>query len=336
MAQGDISASGGAGASLLGTGAALGGRWVSSAALDTRHGLPAGTVLRETGVQTRPTRAPGEDQITLGAAAARAALRDAGRQASDLDAILHAAAVPYQAIPGTAPLIQRALDLPDGALAAFDLNATCLSFLAALQHAAAMIELGRWHTVLIVSAEVATRGLDWRDPGTAGLFGDGAGAVVLGPGPKAVGEVQLRTYPSGYEASSLVAGGTRLDHETDPTAFEAHRRFTMNGRALFKLTRKAFLPFVETVLDTQGWSLADVDCVVPHQASPGALAQMAQALGVQDRVVDMAANHGNLIAASLPVALDHARKTGAAPPGARVLLLGTAAGVSFGAACVTL
>ena len=301
-----------------------------------------GTVERLTGVRWRHHR-DGRDQVALAAAAAGEAFTSSGIDPSAIDAIVHASAVPYQSIPATAPLVQRALGLPDGAVAAFDVNATCLGFLAALQLATASIECGRWRCVLIVCSELASRGLDWSDPATAGLFGDGAGAAIVaadGDGRShggAILEIALATYPSGYEASSLVAGGTRLDHDADPDAFERHRRFRMDGRELFALTRRHLPAFVAGVLERTGWTMDEVDCVVPHQASPHALRHMARALGVpDDRMVDIAATHGNQIAASLPIALDHARRAGMAGPGARVLLVGTAAGVTLGAATMVM
>ena len=324
---------------ILGTGAAQGDRAVASIELDRRHGLPEGTTERACGVRTR-RYCDASDQISLAGRAARAALEDAEVGLGELDAILHAAAVPWQAIPSTAPLVQRALGIPDGAVAAFDVNASCLGFIAALHHARAAIAGGIWRRVLIVSSERASRGLDWRVPGTAGLFGDGAGAAVVGAASHAangpvVMSVRLETHPSAYDASALVAGGTRLDHDAEPDAFELGRRFAMDGPALFALTRRHFARFVAETLEPMGWTLADVDCVVPHQASPLALRHMARALGLSGgRLVDISADHGNQIAASLPIALDTARRRGMAGPGAKVLMLGTAAGVSFGAAAI--
>ena len=325
-------------ASIAGTGSCNGDLVVSSADLDRLHGLPSGAVERLTGVRARP-RCEALDQIDMASAAARAALDDAGLETGALDAVLHAAAVPWQAIPGTAPRLQHALGIRDGAVVAFDVNATCLSFLAALHVATAAIEAGRWRNVLIASAERASRGLDWNVPATAGLFGDGAGAAVVSAVPHegggAVLDVSLETHPSAYDASTLVAGGTRLDHDADPDAFERHRRFRMDGHVLFGVTRRHFGAFVARALERVGWSLSDVDCVVPHQASPMALAHMARALGVPPgRLTDITADHGNQIAASLPIALDRTRRDGRAEPGARVLMLGTAAGVTFGAAAL--
>lgn len=317
-------------ASILGTGAARDLAVATSLSLDLAHGLPAGQVERLTGVTCRP-RAGLRDQVALATEAARMALTDARTEAGALDSILHAAAVPYQTIPATAPLVQQALGLPDGAVAAFDIGATCLGFLAALQHAAAMVETGRWRRVLVVASERISDNLDWREPATAGLFGDGAGAAVVGPGPQGLrlGQIMLQTHPSGYDAARLRAGGTRLGAGAAPDEM----RFVMDGQALFGLTRRRFEAFVRGNLQAAGLSLDAIDLVVPHQASPVALRLMARALGVaEDRLVDLTATHGNQVAASLPVTLDHARRTGRIAPGARVLMLGTAAGVTFGTA----
>lgn len=317
-------------ASILGTGAALDLPIATSLALDLEHGLTAGEIERITGVGKRP-RAGQRNQIAMATEAALAALADAGTEAGALDAILHTAAVPYQTIPATAPLLQQALGLPDGATAAYDIGATCLGFLAALQHAAAMIETGRWEQVLVVASERISDNLDWRIPSAAGLFGDGAGAAVIGKGSKGlrIGPVALETHPSGYELARLRAGGTRLGVGALPDEM----RFAMDGPALFGLTRRRFEAFVQNNLETAGLSFRDIDLVVPHQASPVALRLLARALGVgEDKLVDLSATHGNQAAASLPVTLDHARRTGRIVPGARVLMLGTAAGVTFGTA----
>ncbi len=321
---------------LVGTGTALGQQIVQSFSLDQMLKLQTGTIERLTGVVSRPT-AGTESQIEMATRAAQNALADAALPATSLDAILHAAAVPYQSIPATAPLIQRALGVLDGAVPAYDVNATCLSALAALQTATAMIETGRWQNALIVSSEIASRGLDWTVPATAGLFGDGAGAMVVsaGKGP-GIGPIHLATFPDAYDASALVAGGTRLDHNSTPNAFEAHRLFEMDAAALWKVTRRELQSVVDNVLQSAEWQLSDVDWIVPHQASPRALTRMAKILGVADRIIDISITYGNQIAASLPIALDVGRRDGRIKPGDRVLMLGTAAGVTFGAATLTL
>jgi 3-oxoacyl-[acyl-carrier-protein] synthase III len=317
-------------ASILGTGTARDLPVATSRDLDRQHNLPLGEIERLTGVAQR-LRAGGRNQLALATEAALAALADAGTQADRLDAILHTAAVPYQTIPATAPLIQQALGLPDGAVAAYDVGATCLGFLAALQHAAAMIESGRWSRVLVVASERISDNLDWRVPATAGLFGDGAGAAVVGAGTSGlrVGRVVLETHPSGYDAARLTAGGTRLGARAGLDDMQ----FQMDGPALFTLTRRRFEAFVHQNLQVAGLGLGDIDLVVPHQASPVALRLMARALRLgEDRLIDLSVTHGNQVSASLPVTLDHARRTGRTLPGSRILMLGTAAGVTFGMA----
>lgn len=203
---------------ILGTGTAGDLNVVSSVDLDLAHGLTPGHVERVTGVVQRP-RAGRRDQVELAVAAGLAALANAGTEAAAIDAILHAATVPYQTIPATAPLVQRALGLPDGAVAAYDIGATCLGFLAALQHAAAMVETGRWGRVLVIASERISDNLDWRVPATAGLFADGAGAAVVGQGTGGlrVGPIVLETYPSGYEAASCARAARGWEQAPCPT-----------------------------------------------------------------------------------------------------------------------
>ena len=143
-----------------------------------------------------------------------------------------------------------------------------------------------------------------------------------------VGTVLIETHPSGYDAAQLRAGGTRLGAAAMPD--DLH--FTMDGPSLFAMTRRRFAPFVARALAAAGLAMDDVDLIVPHQASPVALRLMASALRVPgERLADLSTEHGNLVSASLPVTLDHARRAGRIGVGGRVLMLGTAAGVTFGA-----
>lgn len=316
-----------------GTGVALPETVRPSSEIDRQLGLPDGWLFRRTGVFSRRV-ADDEDQVDLAVRAAAAALEDAGRGASELDLVLFAAAVPYQTIPATAPLIQRRLGVAEGAAAAFDINSTCLSFLSAVDVLASLLGSGRYRRGLVVSAEIASRALPWETaPATAGLFGDGAAAAVLsaGSGDAGVVAAAMETYPSGYEACRLGAGGTRYDFARDPQGFARNAMFEMEGEALFRLTLRAFPGFLDRLLGQAGWRRADVELVVPHQASPGALAHLARKSGFGRAVViDIMREHGNQIAASLPTALHAARQAGRMPPGTRVLMLGTSAGVSLG------
>ena len=319
---------------IVGTGRAVPAQCVTSRSLEERHGLGQGTLEAATGVVERYV-CEGESQIDLACEAARLALEDAGLEAGAIDLIIGGCGVPYQPLPATAPLVMRRLGLPDGSAAAFDVNSTCLGFLTAFETAGRMIEAGQCQTALVFSSEVASRALPWRDaPEVAALFGDGAGAAVLRraePGEGRVAASLMRTYPSAWEACGIGSGGTRFDFRKEPEAFTRHSLFHMDGKELFRLTSRHFNGFVCDVLERAGWQRHDVDLVVPHQASPLALAHMARQTGfAPEKLVDIAGRFGNQIAASIPFALDIARREGRVSPGMKLLFLGTSAGVSFG------
>ena len=320
------------GLTILGTGRALPARAVHSAEIDARLGFTTGHIQGATGVATRYVCTT-ESQIDLAAEAARKAIADAGLLARDITVILSAAAVPYQPIPAMAPAIQRALGIADGSCFSTDINCTCLGFAAALHIADGLLRAGNPANILIVSAEIASRGLPWKtQPAVAGLFGDGAGAAVVtltaGAGIRAA---HFATYASGYEACAIGAGGTRIDFEQEPEAFAAHSKFAMDGKELFRITARHFGGFVDALLAQADTRRKDIACVIAHQASPGALAHMIHLCGFSaDQVVNIAAEYGNQIAASIPFVLDHARQAGRVRRGDRILILGTSAGVSFG------
>jgi 3-oxoacyl-[acyl-carrier-protein] synthase III len=316
-----------------GTGAAVPTRIRLSSELDAEIGKPSGWLYRRTGVFSRHV-CESEDQVDLAVAASRQALAQAGIAPTEVDVILFAAAVPYQSIPATAPLVQQRLGIADGACAAFDINSTCLSFLTAVDVLASLLTTGRYRRGLIVASEIASRALPWAEaPETAALFGDGAAAAVLsaGDGRSRLVAAAMETHPSAFDACQIGSGGTRYDYHTAPGEFSRHARFEMEGDVLFKTTMKHFPGFLDRLLAEAGWDRADVDVVVPHQASPGALAHLARRSGFRpDVVVDIARDVGNQVAASLPTALHAARVAGRLGKGARALLLGTSAGISFG------
>lgn len=319
---------------IAGTGHALPRRAVASTELDRRLGFEDGHLQRLSGVENRHV-CESEDQIDLAVAAAEEAIALARVPVSDIDLVLGACGIPYQPLPATAPLVMRRLGMADGAAAAHDVNATCLSFLTALELAAGRIVLGQSRAALVFSSEIASRALPWQDqPDVAALFGDGAAAAVVTAAPDGRTGIRaslLRSYPSAYGACEIGAGGTRFDFHREPEAFAAHALFHMDGKELFRITHRHFPRFVEQVLDAAGWSREDVDLVIPHQASPLALDHMVQHTGMESgRVVNIAARLGNQIAASIPTALDIAWRDGRIRPGMKLLLLGTSAGVSFG------
>lgn len=316
---------------ILGSGSTVPETCLTSDMLDARHGLSPGWLYRRSGVARRYV-CDAESQVDLAVHAALQAISEAGITPDEIGLVVFAAAVAYQSIPATAPLIQARLGIKDGTCMAFDVNSTCLSFLTALDVASRMTGSRK---ALVVASEVASRGLPWEeDPATAALFGDGAAAVVISIDDNDAGvlAVRMETYPSAYEACQLAAGGTRFDYHADRGNFDRNSRFRMDGEALFKLTVRHFEPFLDRLLKEAGWRRDEVELVVPHQASPGALAHLAKRCGfASDIVVNIVRDYGNQIAASLPTALHFGRKDFAAHrTGLKTLMLGTSAGVSLG------
>ncbi|MCC5973411.1 MAG: ketoacyl-ACP synthase III [Rubellimicrobium sp.] len=324
------------GLAILAAAEARAGRTVTSGHFDRHFGRPPGWAEATTGVATRRFVGPGETASVLATRAAQAALAQAGLAATDLDAILGASGVGEQPIPAFAVLVHRRLGLGDSGIAAFDVNATCLSFLAALRLAADMIAARRWGRVLIVSGDVASAALDMDDPETAPLFGDGAAAVLLGPGTGTLAAWDFRTYSSGADAAWLGAGGSRLPAR-EMQALLAEALFRMDGKAAFRLASKHIGPFVEHLLAQAGWRAGDIDIVIPHQASGRALDLMTARLGLAPaRVMRSLTDGGNMVATSIPATLARAKAEGRGPPGTRALIIGTGAGLSLGGACMVL
>lgn len=331
-----------ASAAISGIGIYLPRTVVASRTFDAKYGLGDGWLERNCGVRQRHVVGAGETQEQMGADAARAAVADAGIDAEQIDLLLFGAAVGRQPIPATAPLIKQQLGLIASACPAYDVNATCLSALVALDVAALHICAGRAKTVLVVTSEIASRALPWdTDPRTAGLFGDGAAALVVTAGDAnaryTLGPVHMETYAEGYDYCELRAGGTRYDFHAEHDAFAANAWFEMKGAALYRLSSEAAPAFIARLLDQAGWRQDEVDLVVPHQASAHALAHIVKRCGfAAERVVDLVADIGNQVAASWPIALYKAREAGRLQPGMKVLVLGTSAGVSLGGAALVI
>lgn len=270
-----------------------------------------------------------ETTSMMAAAAAGAALADAGWRFGEVDALVGASSVGEQPIPGTAALIGRRLGA--GGVMAFDVNATCLSALVALDLAITGIAARRWRRVLIAGADLPSRAIDPADTELAAIFGDGGAALAVEEGPHHLLASHFETHGEHADLCMIEAGGTRLDPFGDHDAFLAASRFRMNGPALYRATARLFPPFLDRLLMAAGVRAADLDLVIPHQASRPALDHLRGVLGIApERMVDIFDAHRNQVAASLPHALHVARMTGRLRPGMTVLLVGSAAGVSLG------
>lgn len=316
---------------ILGTAAVLPDEVLTSAELDERLGLPAGTVEERTGVRVRHVERG--SAAALGARAARKALADAGLTLDDVDVILGASATPDQPLPCNAALLHEELT-PARPVPAWDVNASCLSFLVALDLAATLVDAGRHERILIVSSDLASVGLDWSDLGASGIFGDGAAAVVVGHAGttgSAVLAAGLATHSEGAHTCEIKGGGSRFAPDRVDGDYADWARFRMEGGAVFRLAIKHLPPFVDGLLAEAGTTMDDLSVVVPHQASHHALDWVRSRFGVEgDRLVDIYADHGNQVGASLPSALHAAIESGRLRRGDRALLLGTGAGLSLG------
>lgn len=321
---------------ILGTGVAVSDESVTSEALDRRLGLPAGTVEARTGVrrrfvERRPAAVPGAE-------AARAALCTAGLTLDDIDCLVAASGTPDQAMPSNASLLHHELGLSSRGIPAFDIGASCLGFLMALDVVASLLVSGRYRRVLIVASDIASCGLDWSKLESSGIFGDGAAAAVVdaGEGHPADGGAGILgasflTLSDGAHACEIPGGGSRHHPSRIEQPFAPLAQFHMDGPVIFRLAGERLTDFVAGLLSQAGVTLADLDLVVPHQASGHALAFMRRRLRLRaEQVVDIFAERGNQVAASLPTALHEALASGRLRRGGTALLIGTGAGVQMG------
>lgn len=311
-------------------------RVCTSADLDATFGEVAGWTESKFGIRQRGVASRDETSSFMGAAAAREALAMAGWEEGGFDALIGACGVMEQPIPGTSVLIQHALGLGRSGVWAFDVNQTCLSFLTALDVSAMGMAAGRFKRVLIVSSDIASAGLDPNDRQTAAIFGDGAAAVCLEKtddpdGPGLISRC-FETYGEGKDLATLRSGGTRIRIEEGFAALVEGSRFHMDAFGIFKAAARALPGIIDRVLGEAGLTRETVDVIICHQASSPGLEHVRRLMGGNpDRVIDRFSTLGNQIAASLPNVLADAHASGRLQPGASVLLLGTAAGISAAA-----
>lgn len=299
----------------------------TSAELAPKVGRSEDWILSRTGIRAR--RIADEPVEVLAAHAARAALASGPTP----DLILNASTTARQLIPDTSVFIQEQLGFEG--IPSFSIHATCLSFLVALNTAASLVVSGAYRRVLVVSAELGSKARNPREPESAALLGDGAAAAIVEATPEdEASELlgwRMTTWPKGAELSELPGGGMRR-HPNDPATRPEDNLFTMKGPKLFKMARQRVADLVGDLLDQCGLRTEEVDLVVPHQASGPALEALPKLGFPPERIVNIVADYGNCIAASIPMALAHADRAGRLRRGDRVLLLGTGAGLSIAGA----
>ncbi len=283
-------------------------------------------IRSRSGIERRHFAAEGQTTSDLATRAARAALKDAGLQADDLDAIILATSTADLTFPSAATMVQAALGMQQGY--AFDLQAVCAGFIFALANANALIVSGQAQRVLVIGAETFSRIMDWEDRTTCVLFGDGAGALVLeaqsGDGNNTDrGILAVDLHSDGrFKDLLFVDGGVS-------TGTSGYLR--MQGKEVFRHAVEKLATTAETALATLGLSGKDVDWIVPHQANLRIIRATAQKMGVpMDHVVVTVQDHGNTSAASIPLALSISKERGQIKQGDLLLLEAIGGGLTWG------
>jgi 3-oxoacyl-[acyl-carrier-protein] synthase-3 len=290
-------------------------------------------IVERTGIRERRIAADDQALSDLALPAARAALAQAGAAGSDVDLIIVATVTPDMAFPSASAIL--ADELGAGEAGAYDLSAGCTGFMYALAQGYGMVAAGLARRALVVGGDVLSRILDWHDRGTAVLFGDGAGAVVV----ERVSEGGFLGFELGADGSGgpqlyVPAGGSRAP-ATAETVAERQHFVQMNGREVFKFATRVLVSSAEKVLAECGKSVDDVDVYIPHQANVRIIDHAAEKLGIpKEKIVVNVDRYGNTSSGSIPLALVDAQAEGRLREGALVLMTGMGAGLTWGSGLI--
>ena len=287
-------------------------------------------ITSRTGIKQRHKAAPHEYTSQFGTLAAKQALERAGLKPEDIEIIICATTTPDQIMPSTGALIQAQIGAVNAA--GMDVFAACSGFLYGLTMVESMIKTGQIKYALVIGAEVLTKYVDYTDRGTCVIFGDGAGAAVVGPVPEGKGILATKIKSDGRYEEQLYApgGGTKLG-TTHRTIDEGQHFFKMKGNELFKVAVRSMADISAEMVEKASLTVDDVDLVIPHQANQRITDAVASRLGVpEEKVYSNIAEHGNTSSASIPIALDECIESGRVKEGSLVLLTAFGGGVTWG------
>jgi 3-oxoacyl-[acyl-carrier-protein] synthase III len=316
---------------VLGCGSYLPNQVLTNADLALKVDTSDDWIVQRTGIHERRIAAPGETTAQMAANAARAALAHAHLDANAIDLIVLATSTPDNTFPASAVAVQNDLGIRHGA--AFDLQAVCSGFVYGLATADALLKSGAFSRALVIGSETFSRILDWTDRTTCVLFGDGAGAVVLEAqdqrgGRKDRGVLTVRLRSDGRHKSKLY-----VDGGPSSTGTVGHLR--MEGREVFRHAVAMITDVVQDAFKVAGYTVADIDWFVPHQANKRIIDGSAHKLGIdQSKVVTTVDRHGNTSAASIPLALADAVADRRIKRGDLLLLEAMGGGFTWGAALI--
>jgi 3-oxoacyl-[acyl-carrier-protein] synthase-3 len=287
-----------------------------------------------TGIKERRVLEEGKGNADMAFRAARRALKDAQMEPTELDAIIMGTVTPDYPFPSSACVLEDMLGARN--VFSFDVGAACSGFLNALSVADSFIRTGQINNALVVGSDALSRLLNWQDRGTCILFGDGAGAVVLGASQNGSGILSTRLRTDGsYVRTLYVPAGGSLKPATPETVQRNEHTITMNGKEVFKIAVRSMEEISRQALAEADVPVSQVSLVIPHQANRRIIVALAERLGISmDRVMVNVDKYGNTSAASIPVALDEAKRQGRIKSGDIVLLNAFGAGFAWGAAVI--
>ena len=307
-------------ARIIGTGSAVPDRVLTNRDLEQMVETTDDWITVRTGIKERRVAAEGEYSSTLATRAAQRALEMAGIDSADLDLIICGTVTPDFPFPSTACIVQH--NLGASKAAAFDISAACSGFLYGISIAEKFIKTGAATRILVIGVEVLSRIVDWTDRNTCCLFGDGAGAVVLASDQGASGILSTHIYSDGNYWELLHQPGPGNRNAATQQLLDSGQVFIkMQGNEVFKLAVRAMEEAAHAALDANGFTIADLDYLIPHQANRRIIDAISKRLGLGSEKVFVNVNrYGNTSAASIPLALDEANRAGALKKDALVLL----------------
>ena len=279
--------------------------------------------------QTRYRISGEEKQISLAISACEKALENANITVNDIDCIVSASAVGIQPIPCMAALIHEKI-AKGTSIPALDINTTCTSFMTALDTMSYLLEAGRYKRVLIFSCDVASRALNPKQKESFQLFSDGAVAFIIEKTDKEIGVIDAmqKTWSEGAHSTEIRGGLSNLHPENYSEETKEEFMFDMNGKTVLSLSMKKIPEMMKEFLENNDMKISDIDMVVPHQASV-AMPIVMEKLGVtEDRFINEVKEFGNMVSASVPLALAHGLENRKIKNGDTILLIGTAAGLT--------
>ena len=313
---------------VVGCGSYLPSRILTNAELARKVETSDAWIVQRTGIRERRIAAPGEYTSDLALAAARAALAAGNIDPQSIDLIVLATSTPDNTFPATAVSVQAGLGISRGA--AFDLQAVCSGFVFGLATADGLLRTGAFRRALVIGAETFSRLLDWTDRTTCVLFGDGAGAVVLDAVPQTGTGADRGILTAHLRSDGRHKDKLYVDGGPSTTGTTGHLH--MEGREVFKHAVAMITDVVVDAFAATGYTAADVDWFVPHQANRRIIEGSAHKLGIApEKIVITVDRHGNTSAASIPLALSVAVDDGRIKPGDLILLEAMGGGFTWGA-----